>query len=119
MNAVVIDDNELIRDSIKKMLNNIGYKVIGEASDGKEGLKVYKELNPDIVIMDIVMPKMDGFECLKRIKSYDENSKVLIISAIKHKAIMIKALEYGADNYLTKPLNEEDLKKKLDKIITS
>ena len=89
------------------------YNVVGTAENGEEGVLMYKEYKPDLVTMDITMPKMDGITALTKIIEYDKNAKVVMVSALGKEDMVKKALLAGAKNYITKPL---DRKKVLERI---
>ena len=107
MKVLVIDDSELMRMCLFQCIEDAGCEIAGEASDGEEGFEKYKELKPDLVTLDITMPIMDGLECLKLIRQYDKDAKVVMCTAIGQKAITREALQMGALNYFLKPVNEE------------
>lgn len=119
MKILLIDDSEMVRDILRENIEEEGYEIIGEAGDGEEGIRRYKELNPDIVILDISMPKCNGLQCLKFIRDYDEKAKVLLCSAIGQRSIIIQGLQLGAADYIIKPFDEYKLIKKLKEIYNS
>ena len=113
MKILLIDDSKVIREILKICINNAGQELAGEAGNGQVGLIKYKELNPDLVILDISMPEMDGHDCLKSILDYDKNAKVIICSSISHKPLISNTLQTGAIDYITKPFKQEDIVQKL------
>lgn len=119
MKVLIVDDSILTRQMLKDLLSDLGHEISGLAEDGEEGFNKYKELNPDLVILDIAMPKMNGLDCLKVIKEYDVNAKVIICSSFGQKQIIIEAMELGAESYIIKPVNEKELVKTLNKIETN
>lgn len=104
---MVVDDVEFMRLSVKNILESNSFKVVGEAKDGVSAIKKYKECRPDIVVMDILMPKLNGIETLKAIKQIDKNCKVIIISAIAEESIVKEAVISGARNFIVKPFEQE------------
>jgi len=100
---IIIEDEELLSSLLRKKLTNLGYEVF-IASDGEKGLQAVKEINPDLVLLDIIMPKMGGFEVLKAIKADDsiKNIKVIIISNSGQPVELDKARELGAEDWLIK-----------------
>ena len=82
MRILIIEDTEAMRWVLKEYIEDAGYKIVGEATDGKEGLKKYKELNPDLVILDIALPHMSGIDCIKAIKEHNKEAKIIICSAL-------------------------------------
>lgn len=113
---MIVDDSKTSRRILRSILEECGHEVIFEAENGEIGYLKYKELKPDMVTMDITMPKMDGIECLKLIKHVDENAKVVMITAAGQKDKMMEAIKNGASEFLTKPFEKESIKKALEKI---
>ena len=107
--VLVVDDSALIRKMLIKLLNDNGYQVIGEAANGEEGVELYKDLEPDIVTLDITMPVMDGVTALKKIKEYNPEAMVAMISAAGQKDKLMDALREGAELFFTKPFNAQEV----------
>ncbi len=105
--VLIVDDSRTSRRFLKDILERAGYKVVGEAVNGQEGFDNYVKLNPDIVTMDITMPEMDGIESLKLIKKYNENAKVVMVTAAGQKEKMMEAIKIGATEFVSKPFMEE------------
>lgn len=106
-NILIVDDSNLMRNIIKKMFIKHGYRVAGEAENGNMALEKYKELNPDIVTLDITMKGMSGLEALSEILRYDKNAKVVMVSAMGQHSIVKEAAAAGAKGFLVKPFKEE------------
>lgn len=104
---LVVDDASFMRMMIKDILTKNGYEVIGEAENGLNAVEKYKELNPELVIMDITMPEMDGIQAVKEIKSIDPNSKIIMCSAMGQQAMVIEAIQAGAKDFIVKPFQHE------------
>jgi two-component system chemotaxis response regulator CheY len=102
---------------IRAMLTKLGHEVVGEAATGLEGYDMFFKLKPDIITMDITMPIMDGIETLRNIKKNDEQAKVVLITANMQGARLNEAINAGADGYLFKPLQENELKNLLEQIL--
>lgn len=115
--VLVVDDSALIRKVLIELLNNNGFNVIGEATNGKEGLDMYKELSPDIVTLDVTMPVMDGVEALRQIIGFDANAKVAMITAAGQKERLMEALKIGAKLFITKPFHEEEVLNSLSELV--
>ena len=115
--VLVVDDSALIRKVLIELLNNNGFNVIGEATNGQEGLDMYKELSPDIVTLDVTMPVMDGVEALRQIIELDANAKVAMITAAGQKERLMEALKIGAKLFITKPFNEEEVLNSLSDLV--
>ena len=107
--VLVVDDSEVMREMIKDALTEKGYDVIGEAKDGDEALVKYKELKPSIVTMDVVMPSKHGIDAIKTIIEHDPNAKIVVISGLHQKSLVIDALDAGARDYIIKPFEPDDL----------
>ena len=93
---LIVDDAAFMRMMIKDILTKNGYEVAGEAADGVEAVEKYKELQPDLVTMDITMPEMDGITALKEIRKIDPDAKVIMCSAMGQQAMVIDAIQAGA-----------------------
>lgn len=114
--VLVVDDSKTSRKILTDVLTGMGLEVIGEAVNGEEGFLKYKELRPDIVTMDITMPVMNGLESLLLIKHEDENAKVVMITAAGQKNNLMQAVKAGAEEFLTKPLEEEEIRRVIGEI---
>ncbi|MCL2226455.1 MAG: response regulator [Oscillospiraceae bacterium] len=106
---LIVDDAAFMRISIKNMLTKNGYEVVGEAENGAIGVELYKELQPDIVTMDITMPEMSGLDALKEITKIDPQSKVVMVSAMGQEAMVREAIVSGAKGFIVKPFKEEGI----------
>lgn len=118
MNKIlVVDDAAFMRMMIKDILTKNGFTVIGEAVNGVDALNKYKELEPDLVTLDITMPEMDGLTCVKKIKEYDKNANVIMVSAMGQQAMVIEAIQGGAKDFLVKPFQPERVIEAVRKIL--
>ena len=104
---LIVDDASFMRMMIKDILTKNGYDVVGEADNGINAVEKYKELNPELVIMDITMPEMDGIQAVKEIKGIDPNSKIIMCSAMGQQAMVIEAIQAGAKDFIVKPFQHE------------
>lgn len=108
LNILLADDEALIRLDLREMLIDAGHKIVGEAADGQQAVKLARELKPDFIIMDVKMPLMDGLEAAAIIG--EENiAPVLLLTAYSQKDIVEKATKAGVIAYLVKPVREEQL----------
>lgn len=114
--VLIVDDAAFMRISLKNILEKAGYEVVGEAENGINAIKKYKELSPDIVTMDITMPEMDGVQALKEIKKSDANAKVIMISAMGQESYVKDAVMAGAKGFIIKPWKEETVLSALSKL---
>ena len=109
--VVIVDDSGMSRKMLRNILEGAGFAVVGEASDGIEGVLAYKQFSPDVITLDITMPNMDGTEALKQIKDYDEDAKAVMITAAGQQNKVIEALKIGAEKFITKPFDKEEVVK--------
>lgn len=114
--VLIVDDAAFMRLSLKMILENNQYEVVGEAENGLIALQKYKECKPDIVTMDITMPVMDGIQALKEIRDYDPKASIVIISAMGQESHVKEAIMSGAKNFILKPFKEEHVIKTLCKL---
>lgn len=115
--VLIVDDAAFMRLLIKSALEKNGFAVIGEAGNGREAVKFYKTLKPDIVTMDITMPDMTGLEALSSIMEFDSKAKIVMISSMGQEAFVREAVIKGAKSFLVKPFKENQLVKTLEKVI--
>lgn len=115
MKVLTVDDAVFIRVTLRQMLERHGYEVVGEAGNGIEGIAKYKELQPDLVTMDITMPEMDGIEALREIKQINPQAKVIMISAMGQEKSVKESIVAGASGFILKPFNEEQVIRGLSK----
>ena len=118
MKILVTDDSKMARKMvIKTLTENIeGDLEIFEAQNGQEALDLYKELSPKIVFLDLTMPIMDGFTALEKIKEFDKNAKVVVISADIQKLSMDRVLKLGAFDFVKKPIDSSKMKQIFEKL---
>ena len=106
--VIIADDESLIRMDLREMLTNLGYLVVGEVGDGRSAVNLARELRPDIVLMDINMPDMDGIEAAKMLTE-ERVAPVLLLSAYSQQELVQRAQQAGVTGYLVKPFRESDL----------
>ncbi len=106
--VIIADDESLIRMDLREMLTHLGYLVVGEVADGRSAINQARELRPDIVIMDIKMPDMDGIEAAK-VLTEEHIAPVVLLSAYSQRELVDRARDAGVTAYLVKPYREEDL----------
>ena len=114
---MLVDDAAFMRMMIKDILTKNGYNVVGEAENGKVAVDKYTELKPDLVLMDITMPEMDGIESLKAIRAKDPNACVIMCSAMGQQAMVIEAIQSGAKDFIVKPFQAERVLEAVKKVI--
>ena len=107
--VLVVDDSRMSRSILRNILEKAGYSVIGEAANGEEAVETYQKVRPDLVTLDITMPKMDGLEALTKILAFDAEARVIMITAAGQQDKLIKALKEGAKRFINKPFKEEEI----------
>ncbi|MCR4610848.1 MAG: response regulator [Lachnospiraceae bacterium] len=116
-NILICDDAAFMRMMIKDILTKNGYNVVGEAENGLKAIDAYQEHNPDLVLMDITMPEMDGIDALKGIREKDPNACVIMCSAMGQQAMVIEAIQSGAKDFIVKPFQAERVLEAVKKVI--
>jgi len=115
--VLIADDSMFMRNLIKDLLSRHGYQIIAEAPNGFDAVHLYKTKHPDIVILDLIMPKMNGLDALEQIMQIDPDAKVVMCSSMGQKYLTIKALKIGAKDFIVKPYIAE-LVRSLDKLFS-
>lgn len=108
-NIMVVDDAIFMRASIKQILEAKGHSVVAQAESGAEAIEKYLDVKPDVIILDITMPGMNGVEALKRLKVLDADAKIIICSAIGQQEKIAEAIEAGALDFIVKPFEADRL----------
>ena len=116
-NILICDDAAFMRMMIKDILTKNGYNVAGEAENGMKAVEKFKEVNPDLVLMDITMPEMDGIQALKEIKKFDGGAKVIMCSAMGQQAMVIESIQAGAKDFIVKPFQAERVIEAVKKVV--
>jgi two-component system chemotaxis response regulator CheY len=115
-NIMIVDDSMFMRGIVKRFVGT-AHHVVAEAANGLEAVRMYAEFKPDILCMDITMPKMNGIDALKYIMEIDPQAKVIMCSAIGQEWAIQKAMQLGAKAFLIKPYAKEDLLAVLDDVL--
>jgi two-component system chemotaxis response regulator CheY len=113
ISVLIVDDNDMTRETLRVILRHDGYNVVGEALDGDGALDMATRLKPDVILLDVVMPKVSGIEALKSIRMVMHNVFVLMVTANKDQETVAEAVKSGISGYIIKPFNA---KKVLDTI---
>ena len=116
-NILICDDAAFMRMMIKDILTKNGYNVVGEAENGAKAVEKYQELKPDLVLMDITMPEMDGIQALKKIKEADANATVIMCSAMGQQAMVIESIQSGAKDFIVKPFQADRVLEAVQKVV--
>ncbi|MDD5067143.1 MAG: response regulator [bacterium] len=114
---LLADDLAFIKMIQKEVLDKAGFTVIGDAVDGVDAVEKYKRLKPDVVLMDITMPKMDGLNSIKVIKQLDPNARIIVCSALGQQQLIIEAIRLGARDFVVKPFEPDRLIKAIQKAL--
>ena len=114
---LLVDDAAFMRMMLKDILVKNGYEVLGEAENGLKAVEKYKELNPELVIMDITMPEMDGIDAVKEIKKINSGASVIMCSAMGQQAMVIEAIQSGAKDFIVKPFQADRILEAVKKVI--
>jgi two-component system chemotaxis response regulator CheY len=117
MKLLIVDDSNIMRRAIAKYLQKKTFTLVGTAADGEAAVQMFRKYLPDVVTLDITMPKMDGLSCLEQMLKIRPDAKILIISALKDPATGLQALKKGARGFLPKPFSAEQLVKEIDEIL--
>lgn len=115
--AVIADDEAFIRQVLLKMLERLDVEVVGVAENGRQALDLYMQHHPDIVILDIAMPEMDGLETLRQLLARDPEARVLMCTSFSSKQYVVEAVKIGAKGYLNKPFDLDKIREKISKIV--
>jgi len=116
-NILICDDAAFMRMMIKDILTKNGYNIAGEAENGLKAIEKYKETNPDLVLMDITMPEMDGIQALKEIKKADPSATVIMCSAMGQQAMVIESIQAGAKDFIVKPFQADRVIEAVKKVV--
>ena len=116
-NISICDDAAFMRMMIKDILTKNGYNVVGEAENGLKAVEKYTETKPDLVLMDITMPEMDGIQALKKIKELDSGATVIMCSAMGQQAMVIESIQAGAKDFIVKPFQADRVIEAVKKVV--
>ena len=116
-NILICDDAAFMRMMIKDILTKNVYNVVGEAENGAKAVEKYQELKPDLVLMDITMPEMDGIQALKAIKAADPSATVIMCSAMGQQAMVIESIQSGAKDFIVKPFQQDRVLEAVRKVV--
>ena len=117
--VLVCDDASFMRTMISDILSQAGYEVVGEAETGLQAVEMYKNLNPDLVTMDIVMPDMGGIDAVRAIIEHDPGARVLMCSAMGQQALVVEAIQAGAKDFVVKPFQPSRVLEAVQRVLGS
>lgn len=116
-NVLIVDDAAFMRMMIKDILTKNGYTIAAEAENGRVAVEKYNEVKPDLVLMDITMPEMDGIAALKAIKAADSGATVIMCSAMGQQAMVIESIQAGAKDFIVKPFQADRVIEAVKKVV--
>ena len=116
-NILICDDAAFMRMMFKDILTKNGYNVAGEAENGAKAVEKYSDVKPDLVLMDITMPEMDGIQALKKIKELDPAASVIMCSAMGQQAMVIESIQSGAKDFIVKPFQADRVIEAVKKVV--
>ncbi|MDR2072484.1 MAG: response regulator [Spirochaetaceae bacterium] len=119
MKLLIVDDSNIMRRAIEKYLEHKQFTLVGTAADGEAALRIFSQSLPDLVTMDITMPRMDGLTCLDKMLAIKPDVKILVISALKDPVTGLQALKKGAVGFLAKPFTAAELQKEIEEVLGS
>lgn len=114
--VLIVDDAAFMRMQLRDILTKLKFEIIGEATNGKDAVQQYKNLEPDLITMDITMPVMDGIEAVKQIRNISDTVKIIICSAMGQQSLVMDAIQAGADDFIVKPFSTDRIKEAIKNI---
>ena len=115
--VLIVDDAPFMRNMLKDIFDAEKFELVGEAGNGVEAIEKYRELKPDLVTMDIVMPFKSGIEATKEILGEDPSALIVMCSALGQESLVMEAIEAGASDFVVKPFKTEDVQRVVDKVL--
>jgi two-component system chemotaxis response regulator CheY len=116
--VLICDDTDFIRTLMRDILQRAGFDVLGEARTGAQAVAMFKELKPDLVTMDIVMPDMSGIDAVREICSVDPDARILVCSAIAQQPVVAEAMRAGAREFVAKPFRPSNVLEAAQRVLT-
>lgn len=116
---LIVDDAIFMRKMIGDILRKEGYEICGEAENGIEAIEKYRELHPDLVTMDIIMPDMSGIDAVQEIVNSDSKAKILMVSAMGQQSLVVEAIQKGAKDYVIKPFQPSRVLEAVERVLRS
>nr|QNO58296.1 chemotaxis protein CheY [Methanosarcinales archaeon ANME-1 ERB7] len=115
--VLLVDDSTYIRTVLGSIIVDAGFEVVGEAADGEEAIRKYMDLKPDIVLMDVIMEPMNGMAATEAILDKDPAARILMVTVLETKEILMDLIKIGAKGYITKPFSKEEIAEKVREVI--
>ena len=117
LRVMVVDDALFMRNMLKDIFVRAGYEIVAEADNGEAAPQLYQDTKPDLVTMDIVMPKKSGIEALQEIIATDPQARVVMVSALGQDSLVLEAVEAGAKDFIVKPFREEKVLETIRRVV--
>lgn len=119
LTCLIVDDSAFMRFHLRRMMGSFDNVIAREAANGDEAIREYRRLRPDIVLMDIVMPGLEGVETVKRICNQDPEARVIMISSVSYREKVAEAMSAGAKCFIPKPVTTEELRRAIQNVLSS
>jgi len=117
--VLIVDDARFMRLVLRRILTQAGHEIVGEAKDGVEAVQMYADKRPDVMTLDIVMPRQNGIEAVKEIMQFDPRAKIIMVTALGQEAFVLDAIKAGAREFIIKPFRNEEIVKAVMKTVQS
>ncbi|WP_428908270.1 response regulator [Niallia sp. Krafla_26] len=114
---LIVDDAKFMRMTLSNILTKAGHEIVGEGENGKDAIRLFRELQPDLITLDITMPEMSGIEAVKEIKKEFPSAKVIMCSAMGQQKMVVEAIESGAKDFIVKPFDESRVIDSVNRIL--
>lgn len=115
---LIVDDAKFMRVTLSNILTKAGHEVVGEGENGIDAIELYDKLKPDIMTLDITMPKMSGLQALKEIKKKHPQAKIIMCSAMGQQRMVLEAIESGAKDFIIKPFEEGKILETINRVLS-
>jgi two-component system, chemotaxis family, chemotaxis protein CheY len=115
--VLICDDMDFIRSVMRDILHRGGFVVVGEAVSGRQAVELYKELRPDLVTMDVVMPDMSGLDAVREICQFDPDARILMCSAVGQQPVVVEAIRAGARDFVAKPFRPSNVLEAVQRVL--
>jgi two-component system chemotaxis response regulator CheY len=115
--VLIVDDARFMRLVLRRILTQAGHEIVGEAKDGVEAVEMYAEKRPDVMTLDIVMPRQNGIEAVREIMQFDPHAKIIMVTALGQEAFVLDAIKAEAREFIIKPFRNEEIVKAVLKTV--
>ncbi|MFS0672533.1 response regulator [Ornithinibacillus sp. 179-J 7C1 HS] len=115
---LIVDDAKFMRTTLQTILTKSNHEIVGEAENGEEAISLFSEHHPDLIIMDITMPVMNGIDAIREIMKIDSTALVIVCSAMGHQKVVVEAIELGAKDFIVKPFDEHRVLETVNRVLS-